>query len=311
LATNNTLLRHLSLYKKDATKRLFLCPWIARNVAKSLGRRGDEYRGTGRIPQGDRRAMWLWLLLSIAYFPQVLAQASCASENYDEFSIIRYIHDGDTLHLKDGRKVRLIGINAPELARDGQAEEAFANEAKNALKALFNKDKSITLLHGKDKKDRYGRLLAHVFSSDGQNVQAILLKQGYALAIVLPPNTRFASCYLEMENIARCDNKGLWKNTDILEAKNLNNHEGFHLIKGKIENIENNSKGFWLNLDGKLTVGIRPDNLPLFDLKVLNSMLNQTVVVRGWLNKSNRSTPYYLRVRHPLSLQLFSSLSCE
>jgi len=167
-------------------------------------------------------------------------------------------------------------------------------------------------VYGKDKKDRYGRLLAHAFSADGQNIQAILLKQGYANAITIPPNTLFVSCYLEMERYARCNKKGLWNSTSILEAKNLNNqHIGFHLIKGKVESINTNNKGIWLNLDNKLTIGIRPGNQPLFDIKALNDMLNQTIIVRGWLNKSNKSTPFYLRLRHPLSLQLFSALSCS
>ncbi len=250
--------------------------------------------------------------ISFVYAPQTLAGSACTSERFDETSKIRYIHDGDTLRLNDGRKIRLIGINTPELAHDGKPAETFAFEAKNALKSLFKNDKSIALVHGKDKKDRYGRLLAHAFLTDGQNVQATLLKQGVANAITMPPNTLFASCYLEMERYARCNNKGLWKNTSILEAKNLKNqHKGFHLVKGKVESINSNSKGIWLNLDNKLTIGIRPDNQSLFDIKALNGMLNQTIIVRGWLNKSNKSTPFYLRLHHPQSLQLFSAFSCS
>ena len=267
------------------------------------------------IPQGARKAVWLCLLffsISFVYIPQALADSGCSSEHFDETSKIRYIHDGDTLHLNDGRKIRLIGINTPELARDGKPAEAFAFEARNALKSLFKKDTSIALVYGKDKKDRYGRLLAHAFSTDGQNIQAILLKQGYANVITMPPNTQFVSCYLEMERYARCNKKGLWKTTSILEAKNLDNqHTGFRLIKGKVKNINTNNKGIWLNLDNKLTIGIRPDNQSLFDLKALKNMLNQTIIVRGWLNKSNKSTPFYLRLRHPLSLQLFSAFACS
>ncbi|NOQ69049.1 MAG: hypothetical protein GQ573_02935, partial [Gammaproteobacteria bacterium] len=229
-------------------------PWMAVRICP----------GMDGIPQGARKAVWLCLLyfsISFVYAPQILAGSACTSEQFDETSKIRYIHDGDTLRLNDGRKIRLIGINTPELAHDGKPAEAFAFEAKNALKSLFKKDKAIALVYGKDKKDRYGRLLAHAFLTDGQNVQATLLKQGYANAITMPPNTLFASCYLEMENKARCNKKGLWKNTVILQAKNLNNqHTGFRLVKGKVESINSNSKGIWLNLDNKLTIGIRPDN---------------------------------------------------
>lgn len=242
----------------------------------------------------------------------VFAGSVCSSEHFDEVSSVRYVHDGDTLHLIDGRKIRLIGINTPELARDNKAAEDYAVEAKNALKDLFKKDKSIALVYGKDKTDRYGRLLAHAHLVDGQNVQALLLSQGYASAIVIPPNTQFAGCYLEVENTARCNQAGLWQHKNILDASQLTSqHSGFHIIQGTVVDIDRNDKGTWLNLDNKLTVGIRPENRKLFDLKSVNNMLNQTVIVRGWLNKSKRTTPFYLRVRHPLSIQLASAFSCQ
>jgi endonuclease YncB( thermonuclease family) len=241
-----------------------------------------------------------------------LTQTNCSSEQFDETSTVRYIHDGDTLHLTDGRKIRLIGINTPELARDSRPAEPFSIESKNALQSLFKKDKSISLVFGKDKKDRYGRFLAHAFLADGSNAQAALLQQGLASVITIPPNTRFASCYLDVERSARCNKTGLWKNIGTLEAKTLKRqHTGFHIIKGTIRSITTNNKGVWLNLDDKLTVGIRPENQKLFDLEAINNMANQTIIVRGWLNKSNKSNPFYLRVRHPLSIQLPSSISCE
>ena len=296
LVTNNTLIRHTGFSKKDATQRLFLCPWM------------------DGISQGARKAVWRCLLLfslSFVYVPHALAESVCSTEQYDETSIVNFINDGDTLRLNDGRKIRLIGINTPELSHDGKAAEPFALEARNALKSLFKKDKSIALVHGKDRQDRYGRLLAHAFLSDGQNIQAILLKQGYANAIMIPPNTQYASCYLEMESYARCNDKGLWNEANILEAKNLSNqHSGFHLIKGKVENINSSNKGIWLNLDNRLTIGIRPEDRSLFDLSALKEMINQTIIVRGWLIKSNKSRPFYLRARHPQSLQIFSASSC-
>lgn len=266
--------------KKDALQRLFLCP--------------------------------LFLSANLLLSSTALAGADCSSGHYDETSSIRYIHDGDTLHLSNGRKVRLIGINTPELAHDHKPAEPLAGEAKRALKALFKTDKSISLVFGKDKKDRYGRFLAHAFSGDGQNVQSVLLKQGYARAITVPPNARFSACYLEMERIARCNKTGLWQDTSIIQAKDLLDKDtGFHLIRGTVKTIKKNNKGIWLNLDNRLTVGIRPDNLPLFDIKLINSMLDQTVIVRGWLNKSKYETPFYLRIRHPSSIQLHTKFSCD
>lgn len=260
-------------------------------------------------PSAFRLSLVFFLLFVFA--PYAVAQSDCPSRQFAEISKVRYVYDGDTLQLNDGRKIRLIGINAPELKSDGKPAQPYANEAKKALTSLFNKDKSIALVYGKDKKDRYGRLLAHVFLADGQNVQALLLKQGFANAITIPPNTQFASCYLEMESFARCSMNGLWKNMNILDAKSLEHqHSGFHLIMGRLENINTSNNGIWLDIDNRLTIGIRPDDQPRFDMKRLNTMLNQAVIVRGWLSESNRSTPFYLRLRHPLSLQLLSTYSC-
>jgi len=260
--------------------------------------------------------MQLCLLFSIFSSSTALANPTCPNLPFDNEAEIRYIYDGDTLHLKDGRKVRLIGINTPELARNHKPAEPYAFAAKEALKTLFQKDGSIALVYGKDKKDHYGRILAHAFSADGQNVQLALLQQGLASAITYPPNTQFSACYLAAENEARCNLRGLWENTTILDAKNLNKqHTGFHLVKGQVKNIDINDKGIWLNLDDKLTIGIRPDDHSLFELDTINDLLNQSIIVRGWLNSSHSrklgSNPFYLRVRHPLSIQLSSALSCQ
>ena len=242
----------------------------------------------------------------------VWANTDCSSLRYDETTSIRYIHDGDTLHLKDGRKVRLIGINTPEVAHGDKTAEAFSYQAKEALKALFRDNKTISLVYGKEKQDRYERLLAHAFTGDGENIQAVLLEQGFARAITLPPNTRFSACYKQQERKARCADVGLWKNTSLLTAKNIADKDiGFQLVEGRLNNISINKKGIWLNLDNKLTVGIRPDNQQLFDIDSIDKLRGKNVVVRGWLNKSKKQTPYYMRIRHPSSLQSAESFACD
>lgn len=299
------LVSYLMFSKKGAFKRLFLRPWI------------------GLMPQ---RFIFI-LALSLAS-PQIYAEpygsvddyvaieSSCnhsqSNNEFSEISTIRYIHDGDTLHLKSGRKVRLIGINTPELARNNKPAEPFALQAKQSLQSLFATDKTIALIYGKDKIDRYGRLLAHAFTQDGRNVQMALLEQGVASTIAIPPNTRFTHCYLEAEKKARCSKTGLWYNDATLAAKTLKQGDtGFKFIRGTVKHIEFNDKGIWLNLDDKLTVGIRPDEQYLFNDKTLKSLRNKSIVVRGWNNKSNRQTPFYMRIKHPLAIQLATEYSCD
>ena len=293
------------LLKKDALVRLFLCPAIKQTYTKSKA----------RYP---KTALYLLLFLSsttlYGAFPQFDSncQNDLSTGEFSEVARVRYIHDGDTLHLTGGRKVRLIGINTPELARSNKPAEPFAHQAKAALDALFSQDKTIALVYGAERMDKYGRLLAHAFTRDGTNVQSSLLKQGLASAITIPPNTRFARCYLEAEQQARCDRAGMWQYNGIINAKKLKQGEnGFHLIKGTVKKVTFNKKGIWLNLDDMITLGIRSEEQYLFDQKALRLLQDQTIVVRGWINKGRHDTPYYMRIKDPLSLQQESALSCR
>ncbi|MBW2406005.1 MAG: thermonuclease family protein [Deltaproteobacteria bacterium] len=79
---------------------------------------------------------------------------------------MKWVHDGDTIVLTDGRYVRYIGINAPEIAHDNHKAEAFGYEAKNYNKSLV-RSKTVRLEFDKEKYDRHGRLLAYVFLLNG------------------------------------------------------------------------------------------------------------------------------------------------
>lgn len=276
---------------KDATgsrlQRLFLC-----------------------IRKTPRTGLYGSLCLAAACQP-LWADTACNSRQYDETTSIRYIHDGDTLHLKDGRKVRLIGINTPEIAHGEKTAEPFSYQAKDALGVLFSEDKTISLIYGNEKYDRYKRLLAHAFTGDGENIQATLLKLGLARSVTFPPNTRFSACYKQQERKARCARAGLWKNTPLLSAESIRDKDiGFQLVTGTLNKIRINRKGIWLKLDNKLTVGIRPEEKQLFDIDAIQALLEKDIVVRGWLNKSKKKTPYYMRIRHPSSIQSAEIFAC-
>jgi endonuclease YncB( thermonuclease family) len=66
-----------------------------------------------------------------------LARADCAADRIDELARVARVHDGDTVVLHDGRKLRLIGINTPELPREDSPGQPFAQEARAALATLL------------------------------------------------------------------------------------------------------------------------------------------------------------------------------
>ncbi len=99
----------------------------------------------------------------------------CAPGKINDYARVRYVYDGDTVLLEDGRKVRLIGLNAPELGRDDQAPEPRAAAARDALVAILDSHRQIGLRYGRERHDRYGRVLAHLYLEDGVNINALLV----------------------------------------------------------------------------------------------------------------------------------------
>lgn len=234
---------------------------------------------------------------------------TCPTSHYDESAAVSSVHDGDTVRLEDGRKIRLIGINAPELARSNKPEQAFAADARNQLKQfIISSDKQIRLVYGKERLDRYQRTLAHLFLPDGRNLQATLLRRGLATASAYPPNVAFSNCYQQAEQVAKCKLSGIWsdENYATKESAALEpDTQGFHIVSGQVERVSESGKGLWLFLQGGLMIGIRTADLPNFDRDELKSLAHQKITVRGWLypkKKAKKGVKFYMRLRHPSAI---------
>ena len=90
--------------------------------------------------------------------------------DYEIVHVERVI-DGDTI-VADNNSTRLLGINSPEKG------ELYYEEAKEFLENLIL-NKSVRLKFGKDKYDRYNRVLAYVYF-ENKNVNLEIVKQGLA-----------------------------------------------------------------------------------------------------------------------------------
>ena len=243
---------------------------------------------------------------------------ACPTGQPDELATVRYVHDGDTIHLEDGRKIRLIGINTPELEHDDTPAQAFATEARDALiAAITAHNNRVGLVYGAEGHDRYNRTLAHLFTPDGENVQAQLLLQGVATAIAHPPNTAFSECYARQEKTARCNGAGIWSNPKqaVLNATDLDaESKGYHLVTGKVEHISQTTKGVWIFMS-ELMLGIPRQHLADFDQAELLSLRGKKLTVRGWIQpksrkqakkkfRNGRTVRYYMHIRHPSAIEI-------
>ncbi len=122
--------------------------------------------------------------------------------------------DGDTIRvLIDGdvQSVRYIGIDTPEPYRDGEPA-CFSLEASQRNDELVS-GKRVELVSDVEDADRYGRLLRYVYA-DGEMVNEILLREGYAKKMSIKPNTVHAYTFAELEVQARQSGYGLWSECD-------------------------------------------------------------------------------------------------
>ncbi|MDH3980016.1 MAG: thermonuclease family protein [Gammaproteobacteria bacterium] len=251
-------------------------------------------------------SLWRLLLCSVLLScPGISAAAGeCPAEHIDERAQVIHVFDGDTIKLQDGRRVRLIGINTPEMARDDRHTEPFANEARASLQALLdNNNRTLLLQYGSDTHDHYGRLLAHAFLQNGNNVASMLLKQGLATALVVAPNTWAVDCYQRLEDAARINRDGLWalekyqaRASTALPA----NLRGFAIVYGNVIGARAEKHGLWIDLDGPLTLHINKRDRVNFSPGYLEQLKGHTVEVRGWI-KSDRQG-LRMNIQHPAAL---------
>lgn len=222
--------------------------------------------------------------------------------------ISQRVTDGDTLRLQDGRRLRLIGVNTPELGRNGKTSEPYAQAAKRRLQALVQ-DRKLYLVTGNEATDRYGRTLGYLFDQQGDNLEAQLLAEGMGYAVAIPPNLALVACHAAAEQRARDAKVGLWKTQQVIALSELRSG-GFHLLRGKVSAVHQAGSTLWVDLDGPLTLRFTAADGPAFAALPDSSWVGAELELRGWLiDRQNWSgmrpgyRRYMLNVRHPLQLR--------
>lgn len=215
---------------------------------------------------------------------------------------VRHVLDGDTFILADGRHARLIGVNTPELGKDGVPDQPLAEQARNRLSRLV-KGQLVSLSYEHERQDHYGRWLVHARLPDGGSAEEILLREGLAWAVAIPPNVGQLNILLKAENEARAAGRGIWsepvyrpKPAESLTA----NDTGFRFIEGTVLRSTQGRHVIYFDLAPRVALVVpREDWQKYFDGKSTN-LVARTVVARGWLTESKGRL--HLRVPHPAML---------
>ncbi len=220
----------------------------------------------------------------------------------DQWVEVDYVHDGDSVRLADGRPLRLVGIDTPELARDGRPDQPLAREARARLHDLLHASgMRLGLYFDVEREDRYGRLLAHAYLPDGRSVAAELLSEGLATQLVVPPNDASWTCHRAAERTARMARRGLWAlpGWTARDATKLDPGErDLLLIQGRVMAVEPRRPGVRVVFHGGLVAWVPRDALGRFD--PLGNLVDRRVEVRGRLRHYRGEVQ--ITVRHPFAL---------
>jgi micrococcal nuclease len=119
--------------------------------------------------------------------------------------VVERVVDGDTIRCRGNVRVRLLLIDSPE-----RSQRPFGPEAAAALQRLLPNGSLALLELDVQPRDRYGRTLAYVYNSDGLMANEEMLRAGYAVVLVYPPNVRYVDRFRAASAEALQARRGLW-----------------------------------------------------------------------------------------------------
>jgi micrococcal nuclease len=125
---------------------------------------------------------------------------------------VQRVSDGDTfVATVKGRRerIRVIGVDTPESVSPNQPDEPYGEEASDFAKHWLDGE-TVRLAGDAEPRDRYGRMLAYVWLEDGTFWNALLVAEGYAQQLTIPPNVTYERLFRRLAAEARREDRGLW-----------------------------------------------------------------------------------------------------
>jgi endonuclease YncB( thermonuclease family) len=153
--------------------------------------------------------------------------------NDAELIQVRNVYDGDTMTLTDERRIRLLGIDTPEIKQ----QQPYAQESKQYTKHLIDTHAGKIYLSyepNQDRQDHYGRLLGFVYVQQGPQqylcINEGLVQSGYAT--VYAPNKasqiQAFPKYTQLQKEAQTQRRGVWTNFIDRTVYKTSNGSAYH-----------------------------------------------------------------------------------
>src|SRR5580765_8154296 len=153
-----------------------------------------------------------FLLVTAGWVLAIVSTLSCdaaaAGARRSDPVLVRAVIDGDTIDVATIGRVRLLGIDAPEIGRGFDTAAPFARAARDKLAELVLR-RWVRLEIDGDRVDAYKRHLAYVLREDGVCANIVLVREGLARVTARTPIARLDELK-RAEAEARALRKGIW-----------------------------------------------------------------------------------------------------
>lgn len=236
----------------------------------------------------------------------------------DEF-IVKSVIDGDSIVLNDDEStnIRYLGIDTPEVLTYGSPGDPLSQEAKRLNESLIDRGK-IRLEFDAERYDDYGRTLAYVFVNN-IFVNEEIVKNGYARALIINPNNKYADRILKAQEEARKEKRGIWGDLSNINSPIENRHflikpfdatrhiDQRVVTRGKITSFRKSDKVKVLRLEEGLDIVLFPDswgNFNHFNIKPEEYYIGKPVEVIGRISMY-RGRPNII-ISHPMYIRVLN-----
>jgi len=246
-------------------------------------------------------------------------QVNCPDTSYRKSTsnvksaFVHHIIDGDTLVLTDGKKVRLLGINTPEVSfQKRQQSQPLGISARSRLQEMLPDGSQVTLIFDQRKKDRYKRLLAFVRYKNNEGVEIdtgeVLLREGLAWQYLILPNHLCWQHYRQAETKAYEKQSGVWDKrnyqTERAATTTLSNQKRqYKRLLGTVTATDHSAKNYWFIIDDTVWLGIARKDTHYFGSEIGSIKKGTSLLISGWMYRSYQKLR--IKARHPQSIRIF------
>ena len=243
-----------------------------------------------------------------------MARAACDLKDAGKATIVEVLNT-ESLLLEDGRAIRLVGTLAPRTGTRWAQAMGLEDKIMAALEERLL-GKEVRLRLGARERDRYGRLLTHVFVGEGDEplwVQEALIRDGLAMVYSFADNRDCVRELQRAERTAREAEAGLWEQGvfRVRDAADLDSLDGllysFQIVEGRVEDVAESRGRIYLNFGEDwrtdFTATVAPSDRDSFSGSgiQLTDLEGRAIRVRGWLERRNGPM---IDVTHPEQIEL-------